>query len=416
MKKRLINIFIGCIFSCSGFAQVKEYKFYAALDTVKTSGFYNIIFTSEMNAHLKTDYSDVRVVDEAGKWVPHILHSPTNETIALGEKRKLPFSITENNKSNTIILISENKLTLNNISLVLKNTEAERYCKISGSDDSKKWFVINDSILINPTEDNSTTETDFRIVFPKSNYNFYKLEIINNNKDPFSIKNILTNSFPSDVSNIKLNKIQNPTTTLQQKDTAKFSYIKVTQQQPFHFDMLNLKISGTKFYSRKIELYVPNNELNSFSNMGSLIESFDISNKTNLQFNFPKQASTSFYILIYNEDNLPLKITEVITSVNECILTTYLEKGQPYKLLLDNEAAKEPIYDLENTPPSAKDIISTLGVRQILSTNENKIVIPKAANNNKWIIWIALAVGLFVLLFLTRKMIKEVDKKTGNAE
>jgi hypothetical protein len=339
------------------------------------------------------------------------LHSTTNQNIILGQKRILPFSITENNKLNTVILISENKLTLNNISLLLKNTDAERYCKISGSDDSKKWFVINDSILINPSVDESNTETDFKIDFPKSKYNFYKLEIVNSNKDPFSIKNIVTNSFPSDVSNIKVNFIQNPATTLLQKDTAKFSYIKVTQQQPFHFDKFNLKISGTKFYSRRIELYVPYTEQNSFSNMGALIESFNISNKTSLQFNFPKQASNTFYLLIYNEDNLPLKITEVLTSANECVLTTYLEKGQPYKLLLDNETATQPIYDLDNTPPSAKDIIATLGVKQILPFNENKIVTPKDSNYNKWIIWIALGAGLLILLLLTKKMLKEVDKK-----
>jgi hypothetical protein len=408
MKKRLINIFISCAISVCCKAQVEGYKFYAPLSNVESSGFYKIILTPAINAHLKTDYSDVRIVNTEDKWVPHILHAAFQEYGDIAIKEDLKFSIEENNKSNTSILISYNKTVINNIGLIIKNTAAERYCKLSGSDDNNNWFVINDSILINPSTDDVNTETGFRIDFPKSNYAYYKVEIINNNKDPFNIKQIVHYTSGVKISNIKLNEIQNPATTLQQKDSGKISYIKITQQQAFHFDMLNLKLNGSKYFARKVDLYMPNSDVNSFSNMGSLVESFDISNNSNLHFNFSMQASKVFYLLIYNEDNLPLAVTDIATSVNERYLTAYLEKGQAYKLLLENKIASNPNYDLQKTFPSIKDTLPTLAIKEILPFKENNIATP-VAKNNKWIIWLALAAGLLILLLLTKKMMKEVD-------
>jgi hypothetical protein len=410
MKKRLINIFICCTISICGAAQTEGYKYYAALDSVKTAGFYKIILSPEINAHLKTDYSDVRIVNADNKWVPHILHAAFQEYGDISIKEELKFAIEENNKSNTNILISYNKTAINNIGLIIKNTAAERYCKLSGSDDNIKWFVINDSILIDPSTDDENTETGFRIDFPNSNYANYKVEIINNNKDPFNIKQIVHYTSGVKISKIKLNEIQNPVGKLLQKDSGKVSYIRVTQEQSFHFDMLNLKVKGSKYFSRKLDLYIPENDNNSFSNMGSFVNSFNISNNSNLHFNFSIQASKVFYLKIYNEDNLPLIVLDVATSINERYLATYLEKGQDYKLVLENKIASKPNYDLQKTFPSIKDTLPALTLKEIMPFKENNITVL-ATKNNKWIIWAALVAGLFILLLLTKKMIKEVDKK-----
>ena len=416
MKKRLINIFICCIISYASFAQVEGYKFYALLDTVKKSGFYNIALAPAINANLKTDYSDVRIVNAANKWVPHILHTPKYAYGDILIKADLKYTITENNKSNTNILISSAKVDRNNIGLIMNNTSAERYCKLSGSDDNKNWFVINDSILIDPESNEENSETDFRIDFPKCNYLFYKISIINNNKDPFKIKAVVYNTTGTAVSKIKINETKNLNTVVFQKDTAKISYIKVTQQKAFHFDALNLKLNGSTYFSRKVELYVPDKGIaNSFANMGELVKSFTVSNNSALKTDFLVQASKVFYLLIYNDDNLPLTVNTVSTIISEHYITSYLEKGQVYKLILGNEMATLPNYDLEETFPTMKDTLPLLAAKEIIAFKENIVApndLPK--NNNKWIIWTALITGLFILLFLTIKMMKEVNKKTNN--
>jgi hypothetical protein len=414
MKRKLINIFIYCIISICCNAQVEGYRFYAALDSIKTSGFYNIVLSPEINAHLKTDYSDVRIVNAVGKWVPHALHVPNNEISRDAVNLELKYSLIENNKTNSIFIINEKFRALNNVELSIRNTAAERYCSLSGSDDSENWFVINDSILINPTPTETKIENTFRLNFPLNNYKFYKLIIVNSNKDPLDINKITSSTIFNEPLYIQNKIIKNPITTIVQKDSGKISYIKVTQQHPYHFDGISLKISGVKYYVRKLDIFVPKDIKHSFSNPGQMVQSFIFSNNSNLSFPLPIINDSIFYIQINNEDNLPLKVNEVTTTINEHFIKTYLEKNDNYRLVMGNQNAALPNYDITKLNITIRDTAIFLHPNNIVALPQQESTENKKTTNNKWIIWTALIAGLFILLLLTKKMIKEVDKKTNN--
>lgn len=58
MYKNLISFLFFILTSLTAFAQTAGYNFYSNLDSIKSSGFYNIVLSPQINAHLKTDYSD----------------------------------------------------------------------------------------------------------------------------------------------------------------------------------------------------------------------------------------------------------------------------------------------------------------------------------------------------------------------
>ncbi len=412
MKRKWINIFIFCTISFCCNAQIEGYKFYALLDSIKTSGFYNIILSPEINAHLKTDYSDVRIVNREGKWVPHALHVPNNEISKDAVNLELTYSLIENNNTNSIFIINEKYRALNNVELSIRNTAAERYCSLSGSDDNENWFVISDSILINPTPTETKSVNTFRLNFPLSNYKFYKLIIVNSNKNPFDINKITSSTIYNEPLFIQNKVIKNPNATIVQKDSGKISYIKVTQQHPYHFDGINLKISGVKYYVRKLDVFVPKDKQHSFSNPGQMVESFIFSNNSNLNFRLPIINDSIFYIQVNNEDNLPLKVNEVATTMNEHFIKAYLEKNDNYRLVMGNQNAALPNYDITKLNIAISDTAIFLYPDNIVALPQQEITGNKKAINNKWIIWTALIAGLFILLLLTKKMIKEVNKKT----
>jgi hypothetical protein len=416
MKRKLINIFIYCIISICCNAQVEGYRFYAALDSIKTSGFYNIVLSPEINAHLKKDYSDVRIVNTVGKWVSHALHVPAYEITSHSANLDLKYSVLENNRANSIFIINGKDEKLNNIELSIRNSSAERYCSLSGSDDNKNWFVINDSILINPIPSDTKSKNTFNINFPLNDYNFYRLVIFNSNKDPYDVIGITSIAKIEDSGVFKSKVLVNPSPIISQKDSNKISYIKITQQHPYHFDGFNIKVSGVKYYSRNADIFIPTNPNHSFSNPGKLLQSFTISNNSNLNFHLPLLSinDSIFYLLVHNEDNLPLKINEVSTTINEHILKTYLEAGNSYRLIMGNGKAVEPIYDFAKLSFSFRDTATFLTIKNISAFPLQEKTEVKKETNNKWIIWTALLAGLFILLLLTKKMIKEVDKKTTN--
>ncbi len=407
MRKKWINFFLFCSIATYSFAQTEGYKFYCPLDTVKESGFYNIIVTPELSAHLKTDYSDIRVVNSDGKWIPHILHFPayenTNESIALD----LKFTITANDKKTTILSIEAGQHIISNFGLQISNTVAERFATLSGSNDNNNWFVINDSILLSPSPDDANTKNIFRINFPATSYKFYKLVVQNNNKDPFEIKKVFQYT---SVTTKAQNELQpNPGTTILQKDSGKISYIKITQQQFYHFDNISIKLNGAKYFNRKANLYIADVS-NSFANPGKLVQSFTISNNSNLQFTVPLSNAKVFYLFINNEDNLPLQVQEINTLINYRYLSAYLDKANNYKLILDNEAATLPNYDLTGIDKKKPDSSYFLVFKSIIAFETIKVS-PVAIKNNKWILWAALVAALFILLLFTQKMIKEVNKR-----
>lgn len=410
MKKNWINFLLFVLISCNATAQADGYKFYSRLDSVQTAGFYNIEITPELSAHLKTDYSDIRIVNEAGKWIPHILHTPANERTNDAITWDLKYSIVENSVLKTVIIVEKEKNIASSLGLVITNTSAERFCTLSGSNDKANWFVINDSILINPAPGDTTTDNIFNINFPPNNYGFYKLVIHNNNKYPFNIKNIVRKGEAVEFwSEHPAKSNDNPATVIQQKDSGKISYIKIMQLQPFQFDNISLQLSGVKYYSRKVDLYVPGTDKSSFTDPGQLLQSFTVSNNSTLQYHVPLTKSAVFYLLISNEDNLPLTVNAVKTACGNHYITAYLEAGI-YKLIMDNEDAVMPVYDLVKLNSKIPDSISFLHAGKTEAFAENKPA-EIAAKNNKWMLWLAIAVALVILLFFTYRMLKEVDKR-----
>lgn len=410
MKKKWISLLLFSLISVCSVAQTGGYKFYCRLDSVKTSGFYNIEIGPEINARLKTDYSDLRIVNAAGKWVPHILHTSaqeqSNELLVMDSK----FSIVENTAAKTVLIAESRQSISSNIGLVITNTAAERFCTLSGTHDKQNWFVINDSILINPVPAENATENFFRIDFPSNNYRFHKMVIRNNGKDPFNIKSVVEYITSASITNplYKLNK--NPATSIQQQDSGKISYIKITQALPYHFDNISLQLSGVKYYNRKVDVYIPLNDLHSYENPGQLLQTFTISNNSTLQYKIPLTKAHVFYLLIRNEDNLPLVVNEVKTACSNHYLTAYLDAENRFKLIMDNEAAVMPDYDLSQLNNNIPDSIAVLQYGSITAAEETMATTAPLKNNN-WMLWSAIAAALLILLFFTYKMLKEVDKR-----
>ena len=410
MRKKWINILLLILIPGFLSAQTNGYRFYSLLDNVKNDGFYNITVTPDLNAHIKTDYSDIRIINDSGKWVPHILRNPSEEVVNDAISFSLKFKKQDIPGISTTLIIENSFEKISNIGLNINNTQAERFCTLSGSNDNKEWFVINDSILINPLPSEKETQNTFIINFPPSTYHFFKIVINNKNKDPFNIKAVTWQSEAGIMIYNKFRKIENPVTNILQKDSGNISYIKITQQQPFHFDYVSLKLSGAKYFSRSVYLYLPSDDVSSFSNPGQLLQSFTISNNSTLQFHVPLTKATVLYFFIKNEDNLPLKVNEVKTACSNHYLTAYLEKGNNYKLILDNESAGFPKYDLSKLDNKITDSATLLKSGSTTPFAENKTVEVKA-KNNKWMLWVAIVAALLILLFFTYKMLKEVDKR-----
>lgn len=411
MKKKLVStlLFVSIIFSC--FAQTAGYTFKADIGPIQQSGFWNIIITPEINARVKPDYSDLRILNDAAKWVPHVLRAPGAEHTNQAAAWDLFITKNENNPTYTELIVRSDKMEINNLILELKNTSVERFGDLTGSEDSINWFVVNDSILLSPSSTGKNNVSSFTINFPRNSYRFYKIYVNNKGKAPYNFINVKTLAATSAITGLPFAEfIQNPSPDFTQKDSAKYSYITVSQKAPYQVSKIAFKISGTKYFNRSVDLFVHNLPRNA-AEAARPWKRFLLTNNSQLEFLLPAIKDSTFYLVVKNEDNLPIQLTEISTYSKLYVATAYLEKGKAYSMIMGNANASMPNYDIQSNDidPKKDTMIAAVGsIEMFYSKNpDNK----NSWLNNKWLLWLVITGAAVTLAFFTFKLANDLKKK-----
>jgi hypothetical protein len=418
-QKSIHSLILLLGLALNGHAQTKGFACRGRLDTVRQAGFYNIELLPPVHACCKTDFSDVRIVNDSGRWVPHLLRLPATEYHVATALWDMPFVSKTVTASSVICVVKNGEPLVDNIQLVLKNTSAQRSCNISGSFNGNDWFIINDSILLQETAVTRGDETTCTLRFPPSAYPYFKLVVDNQKTDPVNIVRLgsvgpVTAAAPA----AALKRLEeNPDCSVTQLDSGRISYIRVTQKDAYQLEWLALKLSGVKYFSRTMDIYIPSGNDHSFAKPGRFLQSVTVSNNSTLEYSLSQMVKVPvFYLLINNNDNLPLRVTSVSTAIRYRVLTAYLEKGNGYRLLAGNDSIGAPIYDvaaLQDELPKDLPVLNLSGMwpnRNPLA--EEPMLSPKSAP--RYWLWGSLAIVLALLLYLTARMLREVNKRNGD--
>jgi hypothetical protein len=177
---------------------------------------------------------------------------------------------------------------------------------------------------------------------------------------------------------------------------------------PYQFDRIFLTLSGSKFYSREVEIYSPAFYKNHLAKPGIVIGNFKLQSGLPAVFELPRLNDTIFFIAIKNADNPPLKVEKIITQQQVFSIVTYLEKGKKYDLLLGDSLANFADYDLQ----VFKDSISNLRALSYgtITSLHNATTLKNNNGNKKWWIWTAIIFAGIALSFLTYKLTGEINQ------
>lgn len=415
-NSKLLLAAFCCVTALKIYAQLPGYT--AVLDSVKTPGFYQLHITPELSACLKTDLADLRIKDDRGNEVPYITRSllPLFNQTVFNEFKIL--SNERNDSGNSVLVIENGGLplkignhpanTINEIVLFIKNTSASRYASLSGSNNSKEWYSINDRFLLSRTYQGSRDYFVSEIQFEAADYKYFKLVIDNENSDPLNI--IKAGSY-ADIALQRLPSfLINPAAKISQKDsTDKFSYITVEQPLPFQTDKIAIAAGGTRFFKRNVLLYLPEND-SSQKPMSPAAASFTISSAGLNEFAVKKFRSKFFYLVIENADNPPLQISAVTCMQEPFCAVAYFENNRAYHIEMGNDTAIAPVYDLASFKDSIAAAVPLIKAGPVQKTTGAAATVRNNTGNNRWL-WPSIAVALLVLALLTFKLLAEMKKK-----
>ncbi|HTL10271.1 MAG TPA: DUF3999 family protein [Chitinophagaceae bacterium] len=196
-----------------------------------------------------------------------------------------------------------------------------------------------------------------------------------------------------------------PSPALRQTDSAdKHSYIKINFNSPFFIDRLIITVKGPRFFQRQAFIY------NDAARGRELQKAFTIS--SGAETTVPLMTKTAQLLLVIkNDDNPVLQVQAVRAEQLNRYLLAYLEKENNYRLVFQDSLAAAPQYDLAVFTDSIKQQTTTLQHGAIQANIAEGPMATFKRDDNKWMIWVAIGLAIFILLLLTYRLMGEIKKK-----
>lgn len=379
-------------------AQNKAFKYKANVDKVDSNGVYRIELSPDLVAKSNDSLSDIRLTDVTGKSVAFVL---SNKLVLKTPDSFIVFPAVISVPANAAIYVVENKNTLDisELWLKLKKTKVSRTVNLSGSDDLKNWFAIDENIPLAQAGEGSGSDYQQSLTFPTSNYHYFKIQVNGKNKTPIKIlqAGIYTASLNKPVFET-LPQFKHSTT-----NTDKKTRILIHLSQAYLINKLHFDIDSPAFYSRRIAIYAVTGK-----------DADDKLADTILSSTGPKDITIStkekqIGIDIYNGDDTPLLIKAIMAFQTKLYAVCYLDSGHSYKLYTGDPTAKHETFDLSFLNSRAYNQLPGIGHTAVFKNPAYVILpYPVAKDNNSMWLWTFLILGLLVLSFLTLKMVREI--------
>ncbi|GAA4327827.1 hypothetical protein GCM10023149_31490 [Mucilaginibacter gynuensis] len=386
----------------TGVLAQQNFRYSAKVQQADSAGFYSIDLQPDVLAKSNGNLADIRLMNADSKFVPYILGSQLPKQDV---KSYIVFAQVSNAAANDslkayVIQIPE-RLSINELWLKLRNTAVSRTVNLLGSDDLKNWFAIEEDVPLQETGFSRNGAYEQVLNFPASTYKYIKILINDRHKAPINIlqAGIYQQEFAKQIY------VELPPVLVSQKDSAKISYISLQLKAPYPLAKLHLNIGGAKFYKRAVTVY----QL-AGSNRELVLDT--VISSAGGQDLYLSAKAAKLDIEINNEDNPPLLISGVKAYQLSENLIGYFEKGQPYYLVFGDAKASAPNYDLQAFTDSLHRQLPQLRHEAVGNNPLYKIAgEAKPSGFPSWIIWVAIAVVLIVLITLTIKMTQEVNKR-----
>ncbi len=410
MRLRQMNNRIFLILSLLGCSHLvcaqKTFQYQALSGKIDITGFYKISLLPGFISKSKDDLSDVRLVGPDDRFVPYVFDNnlPQVEKEKFIGFRQVTDTLTSDT-SNSFVIESSEKKPITALWVKLKNTAVTRLINLSGSDDLKKWYAIEENIPLQQSSQSNDGSYFQSLSFPASNYRYLKLLVNNRNKAP--LKFLAAGEY---ISASTSSPLYWPISfrTAAKKTVNKRTYVTLQLKENYLINRIHISISNPHYYKRELSIY----QMDSLGR--HLIATAELN--SNNQDDIILSAKTSgLELQIENGDNQPLTIDDVKIYQAGRYIISHLEKGKMYRLLTGDTAAKAPEYDLRFFTDSIRNIQST----DFSPPTRNKAYsdsLKAPMSSRSLIIWSAIITVLILLSLLTWKMINELNRKETHQE
>ena len=410
--------------------QAQSFRFRATVDTIPKSGFHRISLPPNVMGRLNNDLTDVRLYDAQGREVPYrlIRQLPTDTTqfltYAIVSKQATPGATT------TLVIRKPGPALVNSLGVdspgvdspgvdlpgvdslgvMMANTSVRKNARLSGSADAQTWYAIDNAVRLGPSPNGPGTTHTQLLRFPRTDYAYYRLEINDSTSAPLNILRV--GNFSPVATSIPYLPI--PGVAMSYRDSSdRHTYIHLTRSTPARFDMVKVWSANASPYHRQAEVQqriTQRGKRGRTTSRFETIKAFELNLADSNGVRLPSVNARDLFIVINNNDDPPLALTQVRAYQIATYLLADLTAGQVYSLRFSDPTHRAPVYDQTPFLATQPENAPILGVHALANATANDQ--PKVAFlSDSRLIWLALGLVLLVIGFLSYRMLREMNKE-----
>jgi hypothetical protein len=415
MKKKLVYL-LGCLLLIGQAGRAQYFRYQAPLDTIRQEGFYKISLSPQITGYLEPGMPDIRLFDSALREVPYILQREEPvQYKQLFNEYEIISKVSTPAAGTSLVLRNAARSKINNISLIIQNTNAAKKAQLSGSNNAREWYTINDRFVIQPANSQLATSEVKALDFPLSDYEYYKLDMNDSVSAPINIiKAGYYDTYAESGKYVPIEGVQ-----IKQRDSVslKQTFVHVHIPYPTVIDKLVVEVASPAYYLRQVEVKVAKVTRDKRKRERvtyQTVASGTLHSAGNTAV-FPNQLQAQdFYLLIHNADNVPLQISAVKAYQLNTYMVASLQKGETYQLRFGQADLTAPVYDLayfKEELPAGIHVIQPGTVTTIAGQQ----AVPNTSTawfSNKLLIWGAIGLVILLLGYMSFQMIKEMKPRS----
>lgn len=382
----------------------------------------------------KEDLSDLRVSGAKNEECPYAVMVQSE----VKKEQKLTSTVVSKQVTQTesriTVELKEPLKPFNGLKVKPESNNFARKITVEGSDDNKNWKIIRKGMIIYSFAFQMTyksfeqytnelyrgygfgrySEENLAFQFPETASKFIRVSVPHDkDKEPVELKDLevfrmIKIETEEDSYDSSLIKIEPDVQTKSVENTFDFKYKNIPLSR------IDINTEQSNFF-RKVEV-AGSNDLKNWKNLASgVIFSISVDDETerNAKMRIEDAKCRYIKVKIFNGDNKAIKITSLKGHGLKRYLVIMPEKNIQYELLYGNPGAKEVSYDLKAVlkgKPLDTFSRGTLGA-EVRNDKYELYKEPKPWTEDKpYILWTAICVIIFGMIFLGAQVIKKMGK------